>query len=66
MQQLNEAEINGDENGTRELHKLLQDRHLIPAKLLQFHENYRPPYYGECLSTQDENHENEQAHVCGF
>jgi chromatin assembly factor 1 subunit A len=46
MQQLNEAETNGDEKGTREIQALLCDRRRISAKLLQFHDNLRPPYYG--------------------
>lgn len=50
MQQLNEAEVNGDEAGTRELQRMLCDRRLLPTKLLQFHENYRPPYYGRHTS----------------
>ncbi|KAF9519936.1 hypothetical protein BS47DRAFT_1336670 [Hydnum rufescens UP504] len=41
-----EAEVNGDEKTTRDLHTLLGDHQKIPRKLLQFCENSRPPYYG--------------------
>ncbi|KAF8309802.1 hypothetical protein DL93DRAFT_2230665 [Clavulina sp. PMI_390] len=51
MQQLNEAEVNGDETGTRDVQRLLKDRKHVPAKFLQFHENYRPPYYGTWTKT---------------
>ena len=47
LQQLNEAEISGDEKSTRDIQAVLRDRRKIPAKLLQFHDNLRPPYYGK-------------------
>lgn len=50
MQRLNEAEVNGDEKGTRLLQGVLKDRKVIRAKLLQFHENLRPPYYGKSIA----------------
>ncbi|KAF8328816.1 chromatin assembly factor 1 subunit A-domain-containing protein [Cantharellus anzutake] len=46
MANLSEAEVNGDEVETRRLLDLLKDRRKLPAKLLQFHDNARPPYYG--------------------
>ncbi|KAG8946203.1 hypothetical protein FRC03_001465, partial [Tulasnella sp. 419] len=46
MTQLTEASVVGDAKTTRKLQKLLKDRKRIPVKLLQFHDNSRPGYYG--------------------
>ena len=47
MTGLVEAEVNGDEAETRRLLDLMKDRRKVPVKLLQFHDNVRPPYYGK-------------------
>ena len=44
--QLSEAEILGDDTAVRSLQNLLQSRESIPAKVLIFHEDYRPGYFG--------------------
>ncbi|TCD62295.1 hypothetical protein EIP91_007091 [Steccherinum ochraceum] len=46
LNQLNEAEIAGDDQRVRSLLSMLQDRHVIPAKVLIFHEDARPGYFG--------------------
>lgn len=47
MQQLTEAEVTGSDDGTvRKLLNLLRDRSKIPAKVLSFHEDMRPGYFG--------------------
>ena len=43
---LSEAEVLGDDSTVRSLHKLLAQRDKIPAKVLIFHEDLRPGYYG--------------------
>ncbi len=49
MARLVEAELNGDEAETRRSLDLIKDRHKVPVKLLQFHDNVRPPYYGKLI-----------------
>ncbi|KIP01717.1 hypothetical protein PHLGIDRAFT_80200, partial [Phlebiopsis gigantea 11061_1 CR5-6] len=47
MQKLTEAEVTGSDDGTvRKLLNLLRDRSKIPAKVLSFHEDMRPGYFG--------------------
>ena len=47
MQKLTEAEVTGSEDGTvRNLLSLLRDRSKVPAKVLSFHEDMRPGYFG--------------------
>lgn len=46
MQDLNEAEVAGDESAVRDFLSKLRDRRLIPAKVLIFHEDARPGYFG--------------------
>lgn len=46
MQDLNEAEVAGDEAAVRDLLARLRDRSSIPAKVLIFHEDARPGYFG--------------------
>ncbi|KAL5533009.1 hypothetical protein ACEPAF_4783 [Sanghuangporus sanghuang] len=43
---LSEAEILGDDTAVRSLQTLLASRDKIPAKVLIFHEDYRPGYFG--------------------
>ncbi|KAG1891349.1 hypothetical protein F4604DRAFT_409243 [Suillus subluteus] len=44
--QLNDAEIAGDTSQVRYLSDILWDRKMLPAKVLIFHEDARPGYYG--------------------
>jgi hypothetical protein len=44
--QLNDAEIAGDTSQVRYLSNILCDRKMLPAKVLIFHEDARPGYYG--------------------
>ncbi|KAG2157432.1 hypothetical protein DEU56DRAFT_764608 [Suillus clintonianus] len=44
--QLNDAEIAGDTSQVRYLSNILWDRKRLPAKVLIFHEDARPGYYG--------------------
>ncbi|KAJ8597869.1 hypothetical protein M405DRAFT_778944 [Rhizopogon salebrosus TDB-379] len=44
--QLNDAEIAGDTSQVRHLLNILRDRKMLPAKVLIFHEDARPGYYG--------------------
>ncbi|KAG2061654.1 hypothetical protein BDR06DRAFT_925552 [Suillus hirtellus] len=44
--QLNDAEIAGDTSQVRYLSNILRDRNMLPAKVLIFHEDARPGYYG--------------------
>jgi len=44
--QLNDAEIAGDTSQVRHLLNILRDRKTFPAKVLIFHEDARPGYYG--------------------
>jgi hypothetical protein len=44
--QLNDAEIAGDASQVRYLLDILQDRKMLPAKVLIFREDARPGYYG--------------------
>lgn len=46
MTQLSEAEIAGDVNVVRSLLSKLTDRTLFPAKVMIFHEDARPGYFG--------------------
>ena len=46
LNQLNEAEIAGDDQRVRSLLQLLRDRTSIPAKVLIFTEDARPGYFG--------------------
>ena len=46
ISQLNDAEIAGDPTRVRHLLSILQDRQVFPAKVLLFHEDSRPGYYG--------------------
>ncbi len=46
MARLSEAEVSGDTAAVRALLSHLQDRTRIPAKVLIFHENERPGYFG--------------------
>lgn len=46
MSQLSEAEVLGDATTVRRIHRLLCDRTRIPAKVLIFHEDTRPGYFG--------------------
>lgn len=46
MQQLSEAEVAGDDTLVRSLLATLRDRNKIPAKVLIFHEDSRPGYFG--------------------
>lgn len=46
MSQLNDAEIAGDPTQVRHLLSVLQNRQIFPAKVLIFHEDSRPGYYG--------------------
>ena len=46
MTKLSEAEIVGDDNEVRTLLNQLQDRALFPAKVLIYHEDARPGYFG--------------------
>ncbi|KAI0080560.1 hypothetical protein K474DRAFT_1657705 [Panus rudis PR-1116 ss-1] len=46
ISQLNEAEIAGDDQTVRSLLALLRSRKAIPAKLLIFHTDARPGYFG--------------------
>lgn len=46
MSQLSEAEVAGDDVEVRRLLAVLRDRHAIPAKVLVFHEDARPGYFG--------------------
>lgn len=46
MAQLSEAEVSDDTTLVRALLSKLQDRTRIPAKVLIFHENERPGYFG--------------------
>ncbi|KAF8559629.1 hypothetical protein OG21DRAFT_1502866 [Imleria badia] len=46
MSQLNDAEIAGDPTQVRHLLSILRDRQVFPAKVLIFHEDSRPGYYG--------------------
>lgn len=46
MQQLSEAEVAGDDILVRSLLATLRDRSKIPAKVLVFHEDSRPGYFG--------------------
>lgn len=46
MSQLNDAEIAGDPTQVRHLLSVLRDRQVFPAKVLVFHEDSRPGYYG--------------------
>ncbi|KAG0705051.1 hypothetical protein DFH29DRAFT_908572 [Suillus ampliporus] len=44
--QLNDAEIAGDTSQVRYLSNILRDRKKLPAKVLIFHDDARPGYYG--------------------
>ena len=46
MAKLTEAEITGDTSAVRRLTRLLASRSEIPAKVLIFHEDTRPGYFG--------------------
>lgn len=46
MSQLNDAEIAGDPTQVRHLLSVLRDRQVFPAKVLVFHGDSRPGYYG--------------------
>ncbi|KAF9227860.1 hypothetical protein BS17DRAFT_877944 [Gyrodon lividus] len=46
ISQLNDAEIAGDPTQVRHLLSVLNDRTVLPAKVLIFHEDARPGYYG--------------------
>lgn len=46
LNQLNEAEIAGDDQLVRSLLSLLRSRKDIPAKIIIFHEDARPGYFG--------------------
>lgn len=46
MNELTDAEVAGDISTTRSLLSLLEDRSVIPAKILIFHEDARPGYFG--------------------
>lgn len=46
LNELTEAEVAGDISATRSLLDLLEDRSTIPAKVLVFHEDTRPGYFG--------------------
>ncbi|RDX48339.1 hypothetical protein OH76DRAFT_668083 [Lentinus brumalis] len=46
MSQLTEAEVAGDDSEVRRLLAILRDRQSIPAKVLSFHEDARPGYFG--------------------
>lgn len=46
MQDLNEAEVAGDEAAVRDLLSRLRDRASTPAKVLIFHQDARPGYFG--------------------
>lgn len=46
MSQLTEAEVAGDDAEVRRLLGLLRDRRAIPVKVLSFHEDARPGYFG--------------------
>ncbi|KIK97080.1 hypothetical protein PAXRUDRAFT_825292 [Paxillus rubicundulus Ve08.2h10] len=46
ISRLNDAEIAGDPTQVRHLLSLLNDRRVFPAKVLIFHEDARPGYYG--------------------
>ncbi|KIJ17461.1 hypothetical protein PAXINDRAFT_175905 [Paxillus involutus ATCC 200175] len=46
ISRLNDAEIAGDPTQVRYLLSLLNDRSVFPAKVLIFHEDARPGYYG--------------------
>lgn len=46
MSQLSEAEVIGDTSAVRRLTRLLSSRARIPAKVLIFHEDTRPGYFG--------------------
>ncbi|KAH7912148.1 hypothetical protein BJ138DRAFT_1172111 [Hygrophoropsis aurantiaca] len=46
LSQLNEAEIAGDPSRVRYLLSILSNRKMLPAKVLIFHEDARPGYYG--------------------
>lgn len=46
LNQLNDAEIAGDDQRVRSLLSMLRDRRAIPAKVLIFTDDARPGYYG--------------------
>lgn len=46
MSKLNDAEVEGDEVATGRLLAELKNRERFPIKLLQFHQDVRPPYWG--------------------
>ncbi|RPD65935.1 hypothetical protein L227DRAFT_606090 [Lentinus tigrinus ALCF2SS1-6] len=46
MSQLTEAEVAGDDSEVRRLLALLRDRQAVPVKVLSFHEDPRPGYFG--------------------
>jgi chromatin assembly factor 1 subunit A len=46
MSQLNDAEIAGDPTQVRHLLSVLRNRQIFPVKVLIFHEDSRPGYYG--------------------
>ena len=46
MSQITEAEVAGDDMEVRRLLALLRDRKALPAKVLIFHEDMRPGYFG--------------------
>lgn len=46
MSQLTEAEVAGDDSEVRRLLAILRNRTVIPAKVLVFHEDARPGYFG--------------------
>ncbi|KAJ3562966.1 hypothetical protein NP233_g9247 [Leucocoprinus birnbaumii] len=46
VSKLSEAEVAGDDNDVRILLNRLQDRDLLPAKVLVYHEDARPGYFG--------------------
>lgn len=46
MQDLTEAEVSGDVSAVRRLTGRLRDRNVFPGKVLIFHEDARPGYYG--------------------
>lgn len=46
LNQLSEAEVTGDDQVVRTLVAKIQNRTLFPAKVLIFHEDARPGYYG--------------------
>ncbi|GJJ12192.1 hypothetical protein Clacol_006433 [Clathrus columnatus] len=53
MNQLNEAELQGDHNTVRRLLQSLRNREKVAVKVLFFHENNRPGYLGTWTKTSN-------------